>query len=445
MLLTMSDKELNRVNAIKDVCERRLKQKDAAASLGITRRQVQRLVNQYRQHGAAGLISQRRNKPSNRRLDPQLKSRVLSIIHERYLDFGPTFANEKLREHHGFKLSTETLRQWMISDGLWIPKIKRVAKAHPPRMRRECFGELIQIDGSHHDWFEGRADKCCLIVYIDDATGRLTALEFTEVESTYDYMNITRRHLEQHGKPVAFYSDKHSVFKVNHPEALTGTHTTQFGRALHELNIELICANSPQAKGRVERVNYTLQDRLIKEMRLAGISSIEAANQWLPTFIEDFNQRFSREPYSLIDAHRPLRESAAELDDIFSRQMTRTVSQSLTLQYEKVIYLLENTPETTRLIGKKVMVHNYPDGTIDIKHCGKSLKVTVHDKLRTVNEAVIVNSKQLDTTLKRAKISQEKRELEKEGNKSDKDFHLSTQNFDFKVTRRFTEQIKPDR
>ena len=215
MLLTMSDKELNRVNAIKDVCERRLKQKDAAASLGITRRQVQRLVNQYRQHGAAGLISQRRNKPSNRRLDPQLKSRVLSIIHERYLDFGPTFANEKLREHHGLKLSTETLRQWMIIDGLWIPKIKRVAKAHPPRMRRECFGELIQIDGSHHDWFEGRADKCCLIVYIDDATGRLTALEFTEVESTYDYMNITRRHLEQHGKPVAFYSDKHSVFKVN--------------------------------------------------------------------------------------------------------------------------------------------------------------------------------------------------------------------------------------
>ena len=444
MLLTMSDKELNRVNAIKDVCERRLKQKDAAALLDITRRQVQRLVNQYRQHGAAGLVSQQRDKPSNRRLAPQLKSRVLSIIHQHYSDFGPTFANEKLREQHALTLSTETLRQWMIADNLWVPKIKRVAKVHPPRRRRECFGELIQIDGSHHDWFEGRADKCCLIVYIDDATGKLTALEFTEVESTYDYMNITRQHVEQYGKPVAFYSDKHSVFKVNHPQALSGTHTTQFGRALHELNIELICANSPQAKGRVERVNYTLQDRLIKEMRLAGISSMEAANQWLPRFIEDFNQRFGREPYSLTDAHRPLREGAAELDDIFSRQVTRTVTKSLTLQYEKVVYLLENTPETIRLIGKKVMIYDYPDGTIDIKHCGKSLKITVFDKLRTVNEATIVNSKRLGAALKFAKTSQAERELERERNLSDKSFSRSAQKRAFKVNPRFAEPVKPD-
>ncbi len=444
MLLTMSDKELNRVNAIKDVCERRLKQKDAAALLDITRRQVQRLVNQYRQHGAAGLVSQRRDKPSNRRLAPQLKSRVLSIIHEHYSDFGPTFANEKLREQHAITLSTETLRQWMIGDDLWTPKIKRVTKIHPPRRRRECFGDLIQIDGSHHDWFEGRADKCCLIVYIDDATGKLTALEFTEVESTYDYMNITRQHIEQHGKPVAFYSDKHSVFKVNQPEAQSGTHTTQFGRALHELNIELICANSPQAKGRVERVNSTLQDRLIKEMRLAGISSIETANQWLPSFIEDFNQRFSREPFSLTDAHRPLRESDEELDDIFSRQVTRTVTKSLSLQYEKVVYLLDHSPETIRLIGKKVMIYDYPDGTIDIKHCGKTLKVSVFDKLRTVNEAAIVDSKRLGAALKFAKISQDERKLERERNRSDKSFSRSVQKREFKVNPRFAEPIKPD-
>ena len=207
MLLTMSDKELNRVNAIKDVCERRLKQNDAATLLNITRRHIQRLVNQYRQDGPAGLISKQRDKSSNRSLAPQFKKRVLSIVNEQYSDFGPTFANEKLREQHSLNLSTETLRKWMIGDGLWIPKSKRARKVHPPRMRREQFGELIQIDGSHHDWFEGRADKCCLIVFIDDATGKLTALKFSDVESTYDYMNITRRHVEQHGKPVAFYSD----------------------------------------------------------------------------------------------------------------------------------------------------------------------------------------------------------------------------------------------
>ena len=443
MLLTMSDKELNRVNAIKDVCERRLKQKDAATLLNVTRRHIQRLVNQYRQDGPAGLISKQRNKSSNRRLAPQFKKRVLSIVNEQYSDFGPTFANEKLREQHSLHLSTETLRKWMISDGLWIPKSKRVRKVHPPRMRREQFGELIQIDGSHHDWFEGRADKCCLIVFIDDATGKLTALRFSEVESTYDYMNITRRHVEQHGKPVAFYSDKHSVFKVNAPEAHSGTHTTQFGRALHELNIDLICANSPQAKGRVERVNYTLQDRLIKEMRLAGISSIEAANQWLPTFIEDFNQRFSRQPYNLENAHRPLRENADELDDIFSRQVTRTVTKSLTLQYDKVVYLLENTPETIRLIGKKLMIYDYPDGTIDIKHCGKSFNCTVFDKLRTVNEAAMTNNKRLGGVLKFAKVSQAEREQERERNRSDKSFSRSAQKRELKMNPRFTEYIKP--
>jgi hypothetical protein len=296
MLLSMSQKELNRVDVIRDVCEKRLTQINASKLLNLTRRQVQRLVNQYRCNGASGLVSLRRGQPSNSRFSPEFKRNILEIIKDKYADFGPTFANEKLFEKHDLKLSSETLRHWMIDEGLWKSRAKPKLKIYQPRYRRECLGELVEIDGSHHDWFEGRAEKYCLLVFIDDATGRLMTLLFTEVESTYDYMNATRQYIEQHGKPVAFYSDKHSVFKINKKAALSGNQMTEYGRALYELNLELICANSSQAKGRVERANKTLQDRLIKEMRLADINSMEQANAWMPTFIEDFNHRFARHP-----------------------------------------------------------------------------------------------------------------------------------------------------
>jgi hypothetical protein len=264
ILLSMSQKELNRVDVIRDVCEKRITQINAAKLLNLTRRQVQRLVNKYRIDGSSGLVSLRRGQPSNRRFSPEFKQKTLNIIKDKYADFGPTFANEKLLEKHNIKLSSETLRHRMVDEGLWKFRTKPKPKIYQPRYRRECLGELVQIDGSHHDWFEGRADKCCLLVFIDDATGRLMTLRFSEVESTYDYMNATRQYIEQHGKPVAFYSDRHSVFKINKKAPLTGKQMTEYGRALYELNIELICANSSQAKGRVERANKTLQDRLIK-------------------------------------------------------------------------------------------------------------------------------------------------------------------------------------
>jgi hypothetical protein len=260
----MSQKELNRVDVIRDVCEKRITQINAAKLLNLTRRQVQRLVNKYRIDGSSGLVSLRRGQPSNRRFSPEFKQKTLNIIKDKYADFGPTFANEKLLEKHNIKLSSETLRHRMVDEGLWKFRTKPKPKIYQPRYRRECLGELVQIDGSHHDWFEGRADKCCLLVFIDDATGRLMTLRFSEVESTYDYMNATRQYIEQHGKPVAFYSNRHSVFKINKKAPLTGKQMTEYGRALYELNIELICANSSQAKGRVERANKTLQDRLIK-------------------------------------------------------------------------------------------------------------------------------------------------------------------------------------
>lgn len=277
MLVTMSGKELCRLPVIQAVVEKRLRRRDAASQLKLTERQVQRLMNRFRVSGAVGLTHARRGKSGANRLDDSLRLQIMALLREKYSDFGPTLAAEKLSERHNIRVSIETLRKWMTSDGLWVPYSRRRPRVYQPRYRRDCLGELVQIDGSPHDWFEGRAPRCCLLVFIDDATGRLMHLRFGETESAFDYMMATREYLEQHGKPLVFYSDKHGIFRVNNGGSTT-TCVTQFGRVLSELGIELICANSPQAKGRVERANQTLQDRLIKEMRLEGISSIEAAN-----------------------------------------------------------------------------------------------------------------------------------------------------------------------
>lgn len=188
MLVTMSDKEIHRLPVIQAVCEKRLRRRDAASQLGISERQAQRLINRYRISGAEGLASRKRGRPSNRRLTESLKLRVLTLIRENYSDFGPTLAAEKLRERHDIRLSIETVRNWMTSDGLWVPHARRKSRVYQPRHRRDCLGELIQIDGSHHDWFEGRAPKCCLLAFIDDATGRLMYLRFSESETAFDYM-----------------------------------------------------------------------------------------------------------------------------------------------------------------------------------------------------------------------------------------------------------------
>ena len=221
---------------------------------------------------------------------------MTGIIRECYADFGPTLAGEKLAELHGISLARETLRQWMMADGLWTDRRHRMRPVHQPRHRRECVGELVQIDGSQHWWFEDRGPQCTLLVFIDDATSRLMHLRFVGAESTFDYFEATRAYLERYGKPVAFYTDKHAVFRVNKKDAAGGDGMTQFGRALHALNIDIICANSTQAKGRVERANGTLQDRLVKEMRLRGIDTLAAGNALLPAFMADYNRRFAKPP-----------------------------------------------------------------------------------------------------------------------------------------------------
>ncbi len=334
--ITMSMTELDRLKVVQAVCERRLKPGQAADRLALSVRQVERLVRRYQAAGVAGLVSGKRGRPGNHQLADGVARRSLAIIRERYADFGPTLACEKLRECHGIGLAVETVRVLMMAAGLWIPRRDRPAKVYQPRNRRACLGELIQIDGSDHRWFEERAPACTLLVFIDDATGRLMTLHFTATESTFSYFEALAKYLAVHGKPVAFYSDKFSVFYVKDRASTAGKGVTQFGRALYQLNIEAFCANTSQAKGRVERANLTLQDRLVKELRLRNISTREAANAYAPSFIADFNRRFGKPPKSDHNVHRPLRDDE-DLRQILAYRVPRKVTNALTVQYDRVM------------------------------------------------------------------------------------------------------------
>jgi hypothetical protein len=252
-------KELDRLQVMTRIAERRLTRRRAAELLRLSERHVRRLYDAFVAAGPSSLASRRRGRPSGRRLAAATRERALALIRERYADFGPTFAHQKLTEEHALALSVETLRGWLITAGLWVPRTHRARRSYPPRVRRACLGELVQIDGSDHAWFEERGPRCTLLVYVDDATSRLMELCFAQSESTLDYLRATRRYLARHGKPMAFYSDRHSIFHVQaRDRARRGAGLSQFGRALRDLNIDSLCANSPQAKGRVERANGTL-------------------------------------------------------------------------------------------------------------------------------------------------------------------------------------------
>jgi hypothetical protein len=360
-VLLMSDRELMRLEVLQDLDRRRLTPAAAGQLLGLERRQVFRLLKAYRIEGPTGLTSKRRGRRSNRRKPEALRRAVLTIIRQWYWDFGPTLATEKLREDHGIALGRETVRLWMIEAGIWADRKQRRKRIHQPRPRRECVGELVQVDGSEHWWFEDRGPQCTLLVFVDDATSRLMHLQFVESESTFAYFHAARAYLEAWGKPVAFYSDKHGVFRVNHPGALGGDGMTQFGRALHGLNIDIICANSSPAKGRVERANQTLQDRLVKELRLAGAATLAEGNALLPAFIADYNARFAKPPANQKNLHRRLR-AGDDLDDAFAWKEERTLSQALTLQYDKILFILEPTDQAKAAIGKRSAWSTTPMG-----------------------------------------------------------------------------------
>ena len=334
----MSIKEANRLSVMRQIEKKILSMKKASEELGVTLRQTWRIWKCYRVEGETGLISKHRGKTSPNRIDSKLREEVIKILQrEEYIGFGPTFAAEKLRERHGYYLSDETLRKWMIEEGLWEAKALKDRKIYQRRVRRSRFGELLQGDGSRHAWFEGRGEECTIVIFVDDATSRLTAGRFVPAETTVAYQQILEEHLGKYGRPIALYVDKHSIFRTSRENSGAKESETHFGRVLRELDIELICAHSPQAKGRVERANGVLQDRLIKEMRMRKISTIEEANQYLPTFIEEYNQKFGKEPRDPEDAHRPMQEGD-DLERLFARRTVRRLSKSLSFQYEGVFY-----------------------------------------------------------------------------------------------------------
>jgi len=402
-------RELDRLKCIQGLIDGQLKQHAVATRLGLTTRQVRRLVRQYEQQGPLGLISKLRNRPSNRRLKSDVAEHAFGILRSTYADFGPTLAAEKLRERHGVDLAVETVRSLMVAGGLWLPRRLRAPKIQQPRSRRACLGELIQIDGCDHRWFEDRAPACTALVYVDDATSRLMVVLFVGAESTFAYFEATHKYLERYGKPLAFYSDKASVFRVNKQSAATGKGHTQFGRALYELNIDGMCANTPAAKGRVERAHQTLQDRLVKELRLQRISTVDGANEFMPSFIDDYNHRFGKLPRDRHDAHRAVRKDE-DLEAIFAWREYRKVTDSLTLRYERKMYLIEDTPSNRRYIGKYIEVFQFPDGRIEIRVAGVSLPYSTYNNIGTIDHGAIVDNKRLSQVLRTAQIIQAQRD-----------------------------------
>ena len=375
-VLSMNTKERERSHLIRQTQEHRLSQSEASERLGIGLRQLKRLVRQWKQDGDAGLVSRQRGRPSNNRLCEEQRETLLSLLRGKYAGFGPTLAVEKLAEHEAIAVSKETIRQLQIADRLWRPKKRREKRVYSLRERRPRFGELIQIDGSPHAWLDDRGPRCTLIVFIDDATGRLTGLRFAPSETTHAYLETLRSHVLEHGCPLAFYSDRHGIFRVNAKDAASGDGKTEFGRVSERLKIEPIHALTPQAKGRVERANQTLQDRLVKEMRLLGISTMDAAHTYVPTFIAAWNRKFAVAPKDPDSAHRPWTGTAEELDLALANREERVLSKSLTFSWDGAKYCMKVTGPGTSMRGGKIEVLNYLDGRVRVLYKGRVLDCT---------------------------------------------------------------------
>jgi transposase len=385
MSLIMSAKEANRLKVITLFEAGTLSREEAAERMGVSQRQVSRIAKRHKLEGIVGLVSKRRGVPSNRKISEETLTGAMDLIRLNYPDFGPTLAAEKLRERHNLNFSVETVRRAMIGAGIWKAKRGNDAVSHPIRERRASFGEMIQIDGSPHDWFEGRDNQpgtlTTLLVFIDDATGRLTDLRFVAHETTLDYMRVLYEHIQTFGAPVSLYSDKHSIFRINAKGADMGAET-QFSRAARELGIECIHAHSPQAKGRVERANQTLQDRLVKEMRLNGINNSEQANAWVSGYIKDFNRRFAVNPRSDVDAHSPFLGTAEELTDILSIQTTRTLSKNLSCQFENKVMQVQTAGSGLALRGANITVLEHFDDRCELRWGKKKLDYSVMQKVK---------------------------------------------------------------
>ena len=359
----MSKRELAQLSVFTQLTKRAIPQKDAAKKLRLSMRQVRRKLRAYRAQGPRSLVHRLRGRPGNHRLPDTRKDRAVRLVQERYPDFGPTFASEKLAEEHGLLIHHETLRLLLITRGLWRVHGGPLT-AHVWRERKDCRGEMVQADGSRHRWFEDRAPACTLLAFIDDATSTLLWLAFVDGESTAALMTATWGSLAEHGRPLSLYVDRGGVFRVNiHNEERDKV--TQYARALAELDITLIHARSPQAKGRVERVFGTLQDRLVKELRLAGISTIAEANRFVrEVYLPRHNVKFAVAPKRSTDLHRSLQ--GYDLSRIFAVREERTVRNDFTIPYQRRLFQLDPRQPTILRPGDTVTVSEGLDGTIAV-------------------------------------------------------------------------------
>jgi transposase len=394
--IVLNEVEMDRLCVLRQVKDRQLTQEEAGQRVGLSSRQIRRLLKRVKSHGSQGIKFHKMG--GNRAFSEDFKTQIMKEVKTNYADFGPTFAAEKLQEHQGLAINRETLRQWMIEAGLWKGRSRKAARIHQSRERRPRFGELIQIDGSHHDWFEGRAPQCCLLVFIDDATSKIVALRFEPSETTMGYFRCLKDHLQTYGRPLAYYSDKHSIFKTTRQECVDGRLSdTQVQRALRDLQIELICAHSSQAKGRVERANKTLQDRLIKEMRLHQISTLEEANAYLPSFLKQYNERFVVLAKKAVDAHRPLHHSSEALNAILSIQSTRKLTKNLEFSHHCNLYQIQRPGGGYHLRHATVTVCEHTDGTIEVLHKEKALIYKVQP--RPTKQPHVVDTKEINSLL----------------------------------------------
>jgi len=375
----MSARDRDRLKVLHEVGKGHLSQKQGGEQLGVTERWVRKLLARMRKEGDGGILHRLRGRPSNRKIEEKTRRKAVKLVESKYGDFGPTLASEYLGKREGILVSKETLRQWLMGAGVWKGKKRRVEKVHEWRPRRSCRGELVQWDTSEHDWLEGRGETRYLIVMIDDATSQLTA-RFVAHDSTQENLRMLKGYLERRGRPLAFYTDKTGLFQVNRPtnqdEELRGEAArTQIGRALDELGIEWIAAHSPQAKGRVERCFETLQDRLVKGLRVAGASSLEEANAYLQgEFLAEWKDHFAVEARNSTEAHRRL-GGEHDLAAILSQVQTRVVTNDYTLRFEGRSYRIARQGIRAGLRGSRVRVEKRLEGTLAVKFRDRYLPV----------------------------------------------------------------------
>lgn len=370
----MTTVEHLRLTVIEELVEGQINGTTAASKLNMSIRQVKRLKVKFKEKGHEGLIHGARGRRGVRKTDISMENKIVSIIKEQYRDFGPTLACEKLQAVYGIALSEETIRGIMIRNNLWCPKKRRRSQYFAWRDRRPSYGELQQFDGSYHNWFEGRSpdlSEACLLASIDDATGKITQAVMGVNESVTAVFSFWMEYVKGNGVPKEIYLDKFSTYKINHPAAMDNIELmTQFKRAMDSLGTRLIYAHTPQAKGRVERLFQTLQDRLVKEMRLSHIHTLQEANIFLKdTFIPWYNGRYAVIPKSSEDCHRKLDISTAlRLKGIFARQYIRGINNDFTIRYQSNYYQLKEVQPTTVFKTDKVFIEERLDSSIKIRY-----------------------------------------------------------------------------